>query len=95
MTRYFSLIFVPILGTLFFVITEFESIDHARFILGVLLVIQLVFGWIWVLRLYRYSGTINISENEETKLYSLDLNDDPETLEKKKEVVFKVAKNPK
>lgn len=38
----------------------------------------------------RYSGTILVTESEEKTLYSLELDEYPEELKFKKEVVFKV-----
>ena len=54
------------------------------------LIVGIAFSW-W--RLHRhYSGTIYITHDalQEKTLYSLELSDYPETLEFKKEVVFKV-----
>jgi hypothetical protein len=51
----------------------------------------LIKGWLNA-KFREYSGTITVSTNdlEEKTLYSLELNDYPETLQFKKEVVFKV-----
>lgn len=39
----------------------------------------------------KYAGTINVVETPDKKLFSLDLNSTPESIEAKKEVTFKVA----
>jgi len=44
----------------------------------------------WWARRDRYSGTILVTESEEKTLYSLELDEYPENLKFKKEVVFKV-----
>lgn len=46
----------------------------------------------WLVRRhqYNYNGTMYVTANEEKTLYSLELNDYPETLQFKKHVVFKV-----
>lgn len=38
-----------------------------------------------------YSGTILVSHDEEKTLYSLELNENPEGIEFKRQVVFKVS----
>ena len=44
----------------------------------------------WRAQRNRYSGTILVTESEEKTLYSLELDEYPENLKFKKEVVFKV-----
>jgi hypothetical protein len=44
----------------------------------------------WRAHRNRYSGTILVTESEEKTLYSLELDEYPENLKFKKEVVFKV-----
>lgn len=44
----------------------------------------------FLVRRVRTSGTIYVTHGEEKTLYSLELSDYPETLEFKKQVVFKV-----
>ena len=44
----------------------------------------------WIARRERYSGTIHITHSEQRTLYSLELDDYPETIEFKKQVVFRV-----
>jgi hypothetical protein len=45
----------------------------------------------WLYSRYSYSGTINVTKGVDKTLYLLELDDDPEELETKKEVVFKVV----
>lgn len=44
----------------------------------------------WIAHREQYSGTIHITHSEEKTLYSLELNEYPETIEFKKQIVFKV-----
>lgn len=44
----------------------------------------------WVASRTDYGGTIYITHNEEKTLYSLELSDYPESIEFKKQIVFKV-----
>jgi hypothetical protein len=44
----------------------------------------------WIAHRERYSGTILITHSEEKTLYSLELDEYPESIELKKQVVFKV-----
>jgi hypothetical protein len=41
-----------------------------------------------------YSGIILVTEDEERKMFSLELNGDPDDLEDRDEVIFKVSKQP-
>jgi hypothetical protein len=45
---------------------------------------------IWWEKKAKYSGTIFVTHEEQKTLYSLELNDYPESIELKKQVVFKV-----
>ena len=44
----------------------------------------------WIAHRESYSGTIFITHSEEKTLYSLELNEYPESIEFKKQIVFKV-----
>jgi hypothetical protein len=44
----------------------------------------------WIAHRESYSGTIFITHSEEKTLYSLELNEYPELIELKKQIVFKV-----
>lgn len=44
----------------------------------------------WIAYREQYSGTIHITHSEEKTLYSLELNEYPESIEFKKQIVFKV-----
>jgi hypothetical protein len=52
-----------------------------------------IFGFFthrWVVSKTSYSGTMYVSHDAEKTLYSLELNEYPESIEFKKEIVFKV-----
>lgn len=44
----------------------------------------------WIAHREQYSGTIHITHSEEKTLYSLELEEYPESIEFKKQIVFKV-----
>lgn len=44
----------------------------------------------WIAHREQYSGTIHITHSEEKTMYSLELEEYPETIEFKKQIVFKV-----
>ena len=48
----------------------------------------------WVYSRTSYSGTIYVTQEEEKTLYSLELEDYPESIAFKKEVVFKIDTSP-
>jgi hypothetical protein len=47
---------------------------------------------VFIVRKAGYSGIILVTEDEERKIFSLELNEDPEVLEDRDEVIFKVSK---
>jgi len=94
--RYFEILLLPVVGTIYFILSEITTVPAVDVVLGSIAAAQAILGTFILLRTARrYSGTLNVSKNDEKTLYSLDLNHNPEELEGKKEVRFKVSKNPK
>lgn len=56
-----------------------------------------IFGYVcrvFLVRKMRYSGVIIITDTEDKKIFSLELDTDPDVLEVQDEVIFKVVANP-
>ena len=49
---------------------------------------------VFLVRKMGYSGVILISQTEDKKIFSLELNSDPDDLEDQDEVIFKVSTHP-
>jgi Putative phage holin Dp-1 len=86
-------IFLPALGSLYFIQSQVFHFPHIGEIVGTIMIIDFFFGIVLWLCTKTYDGQIVVYENpeEQKKTYSLELNTDPEELENKKEVRFKVT----
>jgi hypothetical protein len=47
---------------------------------------------VFIVRKAGYAGIILVTEDEEKKIFSLELNQDPDDLEDRDEVIFRVSK---
>ena len=57
------------------------------------LLVGVIFGYLlrhWMLSMQSFSGTMRVTKTNEKTIYSLELEEDPEMLAFKPEVVFKV-----
>ncbi len=95
--KFLTVVLLPALGTLYFGLAQIWNLPSGEEVLGTLMVLQVFIGAVMGIstKAYensgaRYSGVINTTETPEKLVYSLDLKDDPETLQKKDEVIFKV-----
>lgn len=80
-------------GAAYFVLTLIWDVPEAESVLGIIIIINLVLGILLYRRRIRFDGTIDVIEKDEGgKLYSLNLDGDPEEIDKKDEVLFKVSK---
>ena len=91
-------LWLPAAGTLYFTIAQIWGLPHAEEVVGTIAAVTAFLGAVLMIssRTYntsdaKYDGVFELQEQETgAKLYSLNLNDHPENLEKKKEVLFKV-----
>ena len=88
---------LPASSTLYFTLAAIWNLPYAEQVVGTLAAIATFFGVILGIssRSYnnsdaKYDGKIVTIETEETTLYSLELNDDPENIPSKKLLIFKV-----
>lgn len=99
--KYLAQIVLPALGTLYFALSQIWGWPNGEEIVGTIVAVNAFIGVSLGLstRQYQktgaaYNGTIDISEDEEgTKLYTLNYDEDPYELDKKDEVTFKVNKD--
>jgi len=91
-------IILPATSTLYFTLGSIWDLPAVEQVIGTIAAITIFLGVLLGLstKTYnsnaRYSGTIIIGQGETGKLYSLELEDDPESLDDKNEITFKVVK---
>ena len=95
--KFIALIALPALGTLYFTLAAIWGLPAAEQVVGTIVAVDTFLGVILQLSSTAYSknrtgGTIVVNEIGDKKMFSLELDGDPEDLEKKSEVVFKVEK---
>lgn len=90
-------IVLPAFGALYFALAQTWGLPDAEQVLGTIVAVQTFLGVILGLSSIqyknsdaRYSGQLNITQTDDKKLYSLEMNHEPEKLDAKKEAVFKV-----
>ena len=88
---------LPACGTLYFTLAQIWGLPHAENVVGTIAALTTFLGIFLALasRRYqasdeRYDGIIDVLEADNKKNFSLTLNSDPDTLDKKNEVLFKV-----
>jgi hypothetical protein len=99
--KWVAQILLPALGALYFGLGEIWGLPRVTEIVGTLTVVDTFLGVLLGLssRAYhnsdeRFDGSIDIHETEDKKAFLLNLDGDPNQLDQKSEVVFKVRNNP-
>jgi hypothetical protein len=97
--KFIAQIFLPALGTLYYTLADIWHLAKALEVVGTISAIDVFLGLLLGLSTLsynksgaKYDGAIEIEEDDEAKRFSLSLNSDPNELEKKKDVTFKVKK---
>lgn len=90
-------IILPAIGALYFALAQIWHLPKAEEVIGTTAAINTFLGVMLhaSTKSYnnsdtKYAGTIKIEESDETKKFSLELNEEPESIEKKDEVAFRV-----
>ena len=98
--KFVTQVLIPGVGSLYFALSQIWGIPGAAKVVGTLTVIDTFMGVLLHLnsQVYlasdaQYDGSVDITETDAKKSYSLNLNSDPSELDGKKRLVFKV--NPK
>lgn len=96
----FAQIVLPALGAFYFALAQIWGLPGAEQVIGTIAAINTFVGAAVLVSKNNYvksgaafGGTINIEQGESAKMFSLELNDDPEALENKSSVTFKVDKS--
>lgn len=97
--KFIALVFLPALGTLYFALAGYWNLPNAEQIVGSITAVDAFLGLILHLntKAYnssdaKYGGTIDIEQVENKKIYSLNLNSDPDDLDTKDQVIFRINK---
>ena len=96
--KFLVLIFLPLFGTLYFIVSGFTAIPFPNTTVGVVIALDTVLGIGLYLSSAEYhkdqaTGTLVVKEIGDKKIFSLELDGDPEyDLEGKEEVIFKIKK---
>lgn len=97
--KYIAQIFLPAAGTLYFGLAQVWGLGNGTEVVGTIVAVDTFLGVLLHLSSAQYNnseakydGVMNVTETDTAKNYSLDLHKDPEELDDKKEVVFKVSK---
>lgn len=98
--KFCALVAFPALGTFYFVLAGIWGLPAAEQVVGTIVAVDTFLGVVLQIssNAYeksddRYGGTIVVKELGDKKVFSLELNDDPEAdLEERNEILFKVDK---
>jgi hypothetical protein len=97
--KYLAQIVLPALGTLYFGLAGIWDLPSAQEVVGTIVVVDTFLGVLLGISQNNYNksdarfdGAINVNETEERKQFSLELKGDPDEIDKKDQVVFKVNK---
>ena len=100
LVKYVAQILLPSLGSLYFALSQIWNLYDATKVVGTLTVFDTFLGVLLGLssKAYtnsdaRFDGSIDIEEKNNSKLFSLNLDSNPDELDKKDEVTFKVQKS--
>lgn len=91
-------ILLPALGTLYFGLAAIWNLPAPEKIIGSITVVDTFLGVLLGISTNaytksdsRYAGSLNVMDGVDKKVYTLELNVQPEELEKNKEAIFKVT----
>lgn len=90
-----ALILLPVFGLLYVALGAIVELANELEVLTSLLATCASLGCLLALSGTKYDGSIEVEEDDDRKLFSLNLNVPPEELERKKQVIFKVNVLPK
>lgn len=97
--KFVAQIFLPALGTLYFTLAGIWGLPAAKEVIGTVVAVDTFLGVILQISSSaykksdaRFDGELNIKHTTQGKTFQLELLDDPENLEEKDEILFKVNK---
>lgn len=99
--KWVAQILLPALGTLYFSVAQIWGLPYGTEVVGTLVVVDTFLGMLLKLSndAYeesgkKYGGTIDVFETDSKKIFNVDFKD-PESLDKKGEVLVKINPTPK
>lgn len=88
---------LPAAGALYFALAQIWGFPYAEEVLGTIAAVNAFVGLVlgFSTKSYnksdsKYDGTIDVEQKEDAKVFSLNLHSDPDELDQKNQVVFKV-----
>jgi len=97
--KFIAQIFLPAFGTLYYTLAGIWGLPNPDEVAGTILALDAFLGLLLGLSTSnykksdaRFDGHIDVEDQEDSKKFSLNLNSDPEDLEQKDEILFKVNK---
>jgi hypothetical protein len=97
--KYIAQIFLPAAGTLYFGVAQAWGLANSTQVVGTIVAIDTFLGVLLHISNTQYNnseakydGTLEVTETEDKKNFSLNIDGDPMELDKKDELVFKVRK---
>lgn len=97
--KYITQIALPAVGSLYFGLSQIWGFPNGEQVVGTIALITVFMGVLLGISTVnyknsgaKYDGAIDVTESVDGKLFSLELEDDPYSLEEKPEVVLKVNK---
>ena len=95
--KYIAQIVLPAVATLYFALSQIWGFPNGTEVVGTIVAFDAFLGVLLGLNTVAYNnsdakfdGTIDIFEDEDTKQFTLNMDDDPYELENKSQVIFKV-----
>lgn len=98
--KHVATIYLPAVATLYFALAQIWGLPHAEEVVGTIAAVNTFLGALiglstmsYVNSGAKYDGAIEVTEDpaDGSKMFSLNLNGDPENLGEKREVTFKVS----
>jgi imidazoleglycerol phosphate synthase glutamine amidotransferase subunit HisH len=90
-------IVLPAVGTLYFALSQIWGLPHGEQVVGTVAALSVFLGAVLGLSSLQYNasedkydGSLEIKKGNDDRLFRLNLRDDPDRLEEKNEVLFKV-----
>jgi hypothetical protein len=95
--KFSAQILLPAVGTLYFALAGIWNLPSAEEVIGSITAFDAFLGALLGVSSIsynksdaKYAGTIEVSKTDEKKTFLLDLNSDPDDLDKQQEVLFKI-----
>ena len=96
--KFVAQILIPAIGTLYFTLAGIWNLPKPEEVVGTLTAIDVFLGLLLSISTKsfneseaKFDGTIEVSNNDGVKVFTLSLNSDPQHLDEKKEAIFRIS----